>query len=253
VQEVNTSVEDLARETESVAAEVKNIKRRASDIQEKSRAAQESSTQIANDRREELEAATAKAEVVQEIANLANSISDIASQINLLSLNASIEAARAGDAGKGFAVVAQEINKLATETDEAVKQIQDTVDGVQEAFTDLSTSSNKLLEFLVGTVAPDYDSFIEVGQQYENDAELFGNLSARIEEMTDSIKASMNEVNKAVQNIAESTQDTASSSADVTESVNSVTDAVDSVADLATKQQATAGTLSDIVSNFKLE
>jgi methyl-accepting chemotaxis protein len=252
VQEVNTSVEDLARETETAGREVANIKQRAADIGAKSKAAHDSAIQIAEERREELETAASKAEVVNEIANLANSISDIASQINLLSLNASIEAARAGDAGKGFAVVAQEINKLATETDSAVMQIQETIDSVQEAFSDLSAGSNKLLEFLTETVTPDYDNFIEVGRQYGEDAELFANLSSKIEEMTDSIKASMNEVNKAVQNIAESTQETASSSADVTDSVNSVSDAVDSVADLATKQQVTASNLSDIVSNFKL-
>ncbi|MCR4902079.1 MAG: methyl-accepting chemotaxis protein [Butyrivibrio sp.] len=253
VQEVNTSVEDLARETESASREVKEIKKRALDIQENSRRQHDIAINIANERRDELEAATARAEVVNEIANLANAISEIASQINLLSLNASIEAARAGDAGKGFAVVAQEINKLATETDDAVKQIQDTVDSVQEAFTDLSTGSNKLLEFVTETVTPDYDSFIQVGEQYGNDANLFGDLSDKISEMAENIQANMNEVNKAVQSIAESTQETASRSADVTDSVSSVSDAVDSVADLATKQQATAGTLTEIVSQFKLK
>lgn len=252
VQEVNTSVEDLAKETEAASKQVREIKKRAIEIQENGRKQHDSAIAIANERKDELEAATARAEVVNEIANLANAISEIASQINLLSLNASIEAARAGDAGKGFAVVAQEINKLATETDDAVKQIQDTVDSVQQAFTELATGSNKLLEFVIDTVTPDYDNFIQVGEQYGDDANLFGDLSDKISEMAENIQANMNEVNKAVQSIAESTQETASRSADVTDSVSSVSEAVDSVADLATKQQATAGTLTEIVSQFKL-
>jgi len=58
-----------------------------------------------------------------EMTNIMNMINDISDKINLLSLNASIESARAGDAGRGFAVVAEEISKLADQTGASIKNI----------------------------------------------------------------------------------------------------------------------------------
>ena len=253
VQEVNDSVQGLAQETAETEKQVKEIKIRALDIQKKNQAAHDSAIQITNQRRMELNEANEKAKVVSEISNLADAIAAIASQIDLLSLNASIEAARAGEAGRGFAVVASEINNLATDTNEAVGEIKKTIDSVQEAFGDLSSGSNKLLDFVTDTVTPDYENFVKVGKQYGDDAELFGQLATRIQDMTDNIRNSMQEVNDAVASIAESTQETASHSADVTSSVDSVAEAVDSVAELATDQQHTASNLTEIVSHFRLQ
>ncbi len=253
VTEVNASVQNLAQETERTAREVARIKQRAQEIQNSSQKSHDNAITIAEQRGKEVEAASSKAEVVHEIDNMASAISNIAEQINLLSLNASIEAARAGEAGRGFAVVAAEINKLATETAEAVHHIQETISSIEEAFGDLNNSSGKLLEFVIGTVTKDYRSFVEIGKQYGDDATLFGDLAAQIDDMTEHIRTSMNEVNEAVANIAESTQETSARSSDVTESVRNVSDAVDSVAEMATKQASTSENLIGMVRQFKLK
>ena len=87
---------------------------------------------------ERLQLSIENAKVVESIGEMANVISGIAEQINLLSLNASIEAARAGDAGRGFAVVATEIGKLAGSTSQAVEEIQSTITEVKSAFNGLA-------------------------------------------------------------------------------------------------------------------
>ncbi len=253
VEEVNASVHQLAAETEKTSEEATDIKSRAREIERQAGQAYDYAISIAEQREADLIEANEKAKVVDQIGTLADTIAEIADQINLLSLNASIEAARAGDAGKGFAVVASEINKLASSTSEAVEQIRDTIDGVQEAFGTLSSSSGELLAFIKDTVTPDYDKFVTVAKQYGNDADSFGGSSENIAQMVENIRASMEEVSKAIQNIAESTQDTADLSSRVNDSVMAAADVVSNVNDMSNKQEEIAGTLGEIVGKFKLK
>ncbi|WP_026527837.1 methyl-accepting chemotaxis protein [Butyrivibrio sp. VCD2006] len=252
VEEVNTSVQSLADVSEESLAATKDIMVRAQEIEQSSQKAYDNAINIAQERSRELNEASEKAKVVEEISNMAQSIAEIADQINLLSLNASIEAARAGEHGKGFAVVASEINKLASDTAEAVSQIQTTIDGVQNAFKTLTDSSQELLDFVNNTAAPDYENFVHVARQYGDDAQQFGTQSNQIAQMVENIRAAMAEVNHAIQNIAESTQETASHSSDITDSINTAADVVENVSDMSNKQEDIAVVLDGIVKNFKL-
>ena len=252
VEEVNASVQLLASQADESRGQAEDIKKRAKDIEENSKAAYDNAIQIAQEREADIEAANSQADVVQQIGSLADSIAEIADQINLLSLNASIEAARAGEHGKGFAVVATEINKLAGDTGAAVGEIQNTVAGVQDAFSNLLAATNELLTFLKETVTPDYDNFVNVAQQYGEDAESFGQTSSSIAEMVGTIRGAMGEVSSAIQNITESTQDTASRSSEITDTVNTVSDVVGNVSDMSSKQSVIAKNLASVVAKFKL-
>ncbi len=250
--EVNESVERLAEETRNTKQEVVAITKKAADIEREGRESSEHAIAIATQRGKELEEATEAAKVVSEISTMADSISEIASQINLLSLNASIEAARAGEHGRGFAVVAGEINTLAEQTKNAVDQIQSTVDKIQSAFDQLSSSSASLLEFMRETVAPDYEKFISIGQEYGPDAQKFGDLADNISEMVRYISESMEQVNAAVAEIAESATNTATSSAEVTDTINQAGEMMGRMNDMASDSQDVSNHLDEIVQRFKL-
>ncbi|MBQ6441266.1 MAG: methyl-accepting chemotaxis protein [Lachnospiraceae bacterium] len=258
-EEVNASTEEvlsnvslLAGEAEESMQMSKEIQERAAGIEKQSTESSESAIRMTEQFSTRLNQSIENAKVVESISELTDVISNIAEQINLLSLNASIEAARAGEAGRGFAVVATEIGSLAGSTSEAVGKIQDTIAQVQDAFNDLTGAANGLLDFVENTVSPDYRLFVEVAGQYGGDAARFQEKSNNISEMSANIKHIMGEVTEAIQNIAEATQNTTDNSNQIMSSIEVVSDHVESISTMSGQQQEIAENLNTTVGRFKL-
>ena len=128
---------------------------------------------------------------VEKIDKLSETILDIANQTTLLSLNTSIEAARAGDAGRGFAVVAGEINSLADNCQKTAKNIQHINQEVIQAVQELSENTSGVLEYINNSILKDYDQFVEAMDEYVDNMEEFysimQNFSASSKELDDSM------------------------------------------------------------------
>ncbi len=250
-QEVNNSVNKMAEETGKSSKMADEIRDRARNIEKDSKASYDNAITLSEKFDKELRISIENAKVVSTIGTMASTISEIASQINLLSLNASIEAARAGEQGRGFAVVASEIGKLAGETSEAVETIQTTVGDVENAFNGLLNDSKTFLKFLQDTVTPDYQHFVDFAKQYGEDADHIADLSGRMSEMSESLERVINEVGSAIQNIAESSQTTADNSSHIMDAVTTVAGVVDGVSAMSKQQQNIADELNEVVDQYK--
>lgn len=216
IEELNATIDtvvslaaDTAKETKSASERVKASASKANEEREKM-----------NGLLTEMERIT---EISKEIGNIITDIEDIASQTNLLSLNASIEAARAGEAGRGFAVVADQIGKLASDSAKSVINTRELID---KTLVEIEKGNT-----ITRTTA---DAFNQIIADMESFAEMAQNTMEKANSQADSLE----QIGQGIEQLSGVVQGTAASSEENTAiSVN--------LADEAAKMQ-------DRVNTFKL-
>ena len=202
IEELNATIDtvvdlaaDTAKETQSASARVKASTNKANEEKEKM-----------NDLLMEMEHIT---EISKEIGNIITDIEDIASQTNLLSLNASIEAARAGEAGKGFAVVADQIGKLAADSAQSAVNTRDLIDKTLVEIEKGNTITRTTADAFNQIIA-DMESFAEIAEntmeKANSQAESLEQIGQGIEQLSGVVQdnAASSEENTAISiNLAE--------------------------------------------------
>ena len=189
ITEITADLAEVNVRLQSGKEKATSVHLQSGEMQESSKAANEKTKYMYEELSRETESAVEKAQKISEISKLAQQISAIASQTNLLSLNASIEAARAGDAGRGFAVVAEEIRQLATQTEQTTGDIKQVVEVIEDAAKGMVECLNKAMDYMDTTVMADYHGFMEAGVNYYNS-------SADIENIMGEISSSVNKLNE---------------------------------------------------------
>ena len=202
IEELNATIDtvvdlaaDTAKETQSASARVKASANKANEEKEKM-----------NELLTEMEHIT---EISKEIGNIITDIEDIASQTNLLSLNASIEAARAGEAGRGFAVVADQIGKLAADSAKSAVNTRDLIDKTLVEIEKGNTITRTTADAFNQIIA-DMESFAEIAQntmeKANSQAESLEQIGQGIEQLSGVVQgnAASSEENTAISiNLAE--------------------------------------------------
>ena len=252
IAEVSSSITVLSEKANNGNSNAERIHDRASGIKRNTNMVISSTKDLFKKVEEDIIIAIEKGKIVNEIANMANSIEAIAEQTNLLALNAAIEAARAGEQGRGFAVVANEVKKLAEESRVSVQNVKNTVKEVQSSFNNLSANSQKLLTFMDVDMMNEFENFVIIGEKYADDGIFVREMSEDIAAMSEEVSATMLELNEAVQSVATMTQESSASVHSVKDSLNQTTEAINTMIEFSTLQYDLSQTLVDELGKFKL-
>ncbi|HEV2678627.1 MAG TPA: methyl-accepting chemotaxis protein [Aliidongia sp.] len=190
-EEASTNVQTVAAATEELSSSIQEISRQVVQSSTIAGQAVEEAAQTGGTMRTLSEAA-------QKIGEVVRLINDIAGQTNLLALNATIEAARAGEAGKGFAVVASEVKNLATQTARATEDISAQVAAMQNS-TGAAVAAIERIDATIG----------------------------RMNEISTSIAAAMEQQGAATQEIARNVQEAARGTTEVSSNITGLNQIVE--------------------------
>lgn len=212
MQEVSGSTGRINQSVESIQAEVNHMAERSSamDIYSEEMKSQAErlernaeASMAETERRiheimEVLTEAIEESRSVDQVNILTNDILEISSNTNLLALNASIEAARAGDVGRGFMVVAEEIRRLADSSRDAAGRIQVINETVIHAVHNLADNANGMVEYINGSILPELRKFMDGGVRYREDSTYVERVMKEFKGKTDALKGEVDGIAVAV-------------------------------------------------------
>ena len=252
VQDVNNMVIDMGNDITEINENVNNLNQNASSMREANERSSESievvlessgkSSEIVNSVADQIRETN---EAIMQINDAVELILDISSQTKLLSLNASIEAAHAGDAGRGFAVVAEEIKRLSEQSSEGADQIQKIAINIQEKSKEsisLAESVKSLIDVEQKDIFDTKENFEKLSQAIIQSVENINNVGKKtlqLDEIKQRIVSNINDLSAISEENAASNQEVTASVSNIAQSVRDTSDGINNISDVATKLSET--------------
>ncbi len=202
--------QSMALECSAITAYSIGMRERAEEMERTARG----ETEVIRDKTERimsmLDQAIEKSHSVDQIRVLTEDILNISSSTNLIAVNASIEAARAGTAGAGFSVVAQEVHKLADSCAETASHIQQVSEIVTGAVEYLANSAQELTSYLSQVISEQLERSVQAGQQYREDADYIGQAMEQYNGRVERLKNAIDQIALSISSISGSIDGAAS-------------------------------------------
>ena len=215
---------EMAEECAAITAYSTDMRRRAEELEQSAKENRDAIRAKTGEIMAALGVAIEESRSVNQIGVLTKDILSISSSTDLIAINASIEATRAGAAGKGFAVVAQEIRRLADSCAETASHIQEVSAVVTGAVGYLSSSAQELADYLGQAVLTQFEQSVQSGQQYRDDAAYVARAMDSFSSRADRLQTSMTEIAGSIASISGAAAGAASGITGVAGSTRSLAD-----------------------------
>ncbi|MBR6852194.1 MAG: cache domain-containing protein [Lachnospiraceae bacterium] len=258
VEDAVNHTDDIGRNIEEITSDVHEMDSYAEEMKEACDKAMDAleklirqSDEVTESVRDIGDTITSTNESAKTISAFTQAITDIATQTNLLSLNASIEAARAGDAGRGFAVVADEIRQLADQSSDSADKIK----GIVEKLLADSASSVSVLEKLnesFGVQAKQLDSTKVNMESMSGNVAHVKDTSTHITGRITSLNEAKNGLQEIIADLSAISEENAASTEETNASMEELHATFTMISESASRLQGLANELADIISYFKL-
>jgi len=258
VSQSSSSIEEMLANIQSVTATLVKNAANVKELQESSGTGRNSLQEVVTDIRE----IATESESLMEINSV---MENIASQTNLLSMNAAIEAAHAGDAGRGFAVVAAEIRKLAESSGKQSKTIGAVLKKIKESIDKISRSTDRVLSRFevidqgVRTVAEQEDNIRNAMEEQSHGSKQILQASTQVNNVTQQVKTGALEMLEGSREVIKESKNLEKVTHEITDGMNEmavgaeqVNRAVNAVSELSGRTKENISTLVKSVSRFKV-
>lgn len=199
--DINEDVNDMVKECGAITSYASAMKVRASEMEQTAQTNTEVIEAKASHILVELNEAIENSKSVDQVNTLTKEILSISVSTNLIALNASVEASRAGETGKGFAVVAGEIRELADSCAKTATRIQEVNQVVTKAVHHLSKNAQELIDYMNDTILAQFQVFVHGGQQYKQDASYIEQEMEEFHEKSQHLRSSMEQIVASIKKI----------------------------------------------------
>jgi methyl-accepting chemotaxis protein len=250
--EIESAVQSIAEQAQSGQVSADEINKRASELKSSVVMSRDSAKEIYENTSEKLKAAIEETKAVDKINELLNSILNITNQTNMLALNASIEATRAGEAGRGFAIVAESIRTLADDSKNTANEIQNIIKLVVNSVDNMSGSAQSVLEFIDQQVMKDYEMLVHTGEQYSKDAEFVDDMVTNFSAVSEQLLASIENMTKAINDVAVTANEGASNTINMAKKSKVIATKSADVIELTRSSKDNTDKLFGLVSKFRV-